>query len=341
MEKLFETTLAGGRKTEVIFSEKKEELCSFLAGAGYIVADGNSAKLIENPSLVLPPGESEKNWKSVDMILSGALGKGLARDSLFAGVGGGVVLDITAFAASIYMRGARIALVPTTLLSMVDATLGGKTGIDYREGKNLVGTFYPAETVFIAPWTLKTLPEKEYISGLGEVVKHAMLSEDDKLFSFMEEERERILERDEGTLSQMIRLSLLVKRWYIERDPEETKGIRSALNLGHTFAHALESFTDYGVSHGEAVAWGTYKAIDTGRRLGITQPDFAERSLKLIDDYGFRTSFDIPDVKRYISLISKDKKKSRGSVKFVLMEGQGRPVLLQLPDDAIEEAVRS
>ena len=341
MEKLFSVTLAGGRKTEVFLASPGEDLA---VGSDFIVTDANAGQYLgsRTADVVLPPGEGSKNWDSIDRILSSALARGLARDSLFIGLGGGVILDMTAFAASIYMRGARVSLVPTTLLSMVDATLGGKTGIDYGGGKNLVGTFFPAEAVIIAPWTLKTLSDAEYRSGLGEVLKHAVLSQDDRLFRFLEENRNGVMGRDDAILAEMIRLSLEVKISYIERDPEERKGIRSALNLGHTFSHALESYMDYGISHGEGVAWGTAAAIRTGTRLGITPQDLASRTLALLSLYGFSSdAYRIPadDFASYSAAIGKDKKKSRGSVRFVLMEGQGKPVLMELPDDEIRKAV--
>ena len=332
MEKLFSVTLAGGRKTEVFLASPGEDLA---VGSDFIVTDANAGQYLgsRTADVVLPPGEGSKNWDSIDRILSSALAMGLARDSLFVGLGGGVILDMTAFAASIYMRGARVSLVPTTLLSMVDATLGGKTGIDYGGGKNLVGTFFPAEAVIIAPWTLKTLSDAEYRSGLGEVLKHAVLSQDDRLFRFLEENRNGVMGRDDAILAEMIRLSLEVKISYIERDPEERTGIRTALNLGHTFSHALESYMD---------AWGTAAAIRTGARLGITPQDLASRTLALLSLYGFSSdAYRIPadDFASYSAAIGKDKKKSRGSVRFVLMEGQGKPVLIELPEDEIRKAV--
>ena len=163
------------------------------------------------------------------------------------------------------MRGARCILVPTTLLSAVDATLGGKTGIDYGGAKNTVGTFFPADKVLIVPQLLRTLPEKEYRSGLGEVLKHAILSSDDALMRFLIDSRDTVLARDEETVMEMIRLSLEVKISYITRDPEETKGIRSALNLGHTFGHALEKLHHFqDLSHGEAVGIGMVLASFIG-----------------------------------------------------------------------------
>ena len=347
MERIFSVPLKGGAVTDVYSADSLAELHESLRAMGssmLFVADDNTERFLPDwaERIILPHGECWKNWESVDRILSAALSSGLARDSVFVGVGGGVILDMAAFAASIYMRGARAVLVPTTLLAMVDATLGGKTGIDYGGGKNLVGTFFPAESVLILPDVLETLPEREYRCGLGEVVKHAFLSSSRRLYDFLADNRERVLGRDSSVMEEMIRLSLEVKIDYITRDPEERKGIRSALNLGHTFSHALESYMDYGISHGEGVAWGTAAAIRTGSRLGITPQDLASRTLALLSLYGFSSdAYRIPadDFASYSAAIGKDKKKSRGSVRFVLMEGQGKPVLIELPEDEIRKAV--
>ena len=346
MERLFSVPLKGGAYTDVYSVKTENEFGECLSGYGsnvLFVADSNTARYLPDgvPSLVLPPGEREKNWSSIDRILSKALSLGLARDSVFIAVGGGVILDMTAFAASVYMRGARVVLVPTTLLSMVDATLGGKTGIDYGGGKNLVGTFYPAEDVIIAPHTLSTLSDKEYRCGLGEVVKHAFLSHDSRLYDFLEKNRDAVLSRSGSVMMDMISLSLEVKIDYITADPEEKKGIRSALNLGHTFGHALEALEGFSISHGEGVAWGVVKAFETGRKLGITPPSYAEKALSLISSYGFDTHLSVSpeSFSSFYSAIGKDKKKKGGVVRFILMKGQGEPVLMPLDESIVREAV--
>ena len=346
MEKIFSVPLKGGAVTDVYrcsLPEIGREIAS--CPSSLSVFDDNSRISYGQapvPSLVLAPGEEHKNWASIDRILSAAMENGLARDSVFIGIGGGVILDMTAFAASLYMRGARCILIPTTLLSAVDATLGGKTGIDYGGAKNAVGTFFPAEKVLISASFLDTLPEKEYRSGLGEVLKHALLSEDEGLHDFLMENRDRILSRDQETVLEMIRLSLAVKISYIVRDPEEKLGIRSALNLGHTFGHALESLHDYGISHGEGVAWGVVKALKAGEALGITPHHLASSGIALFEAYGFDGNrFSVPEelLGRYCQAIGKDKKKRGGTVRFVLMEEQGKPVLMPLSEDDVRKAV--
>ena len=347
MDRIFTVPLKG-RSSEVWFAAADGDLKAKLGSYGknvLYVFDDNTAKVYGEPlpgnSLVLPHGESEKDWRSVDKILTKAFELGLARDSLFIGFGGGVVLDMTAFASSIFMRGAACVLVPTTLLAMVDATLGGKTGVDYQGAKNAVGTFFPARDVLIDSRTLSTLPEKEWMCGLGEVVKHAFLSADHGLHDFLSGNRQRILARDAETVSEMIRLSLEVKIWYITRDPEERLGIRSSLNLGHTFGHAWEALSNFTVSHGEGVAWGTARALETGIALGVTDRAWGSEALGLLSSYGFALDGRIAeeDFPSFLKAVSKDKKKKGGEVRFILMEGQGKPVLRVLSEAEIKKAV--
>lgn len=347
MDKVFTATLKGGISSDVYFSLTIESLNEKLKEYGdnvLYIFDSNTENILSykpGNSITLPPGESEKKWESIDLILKKAVELSLARDSVFIAVGGGVICDMTAFAASIYMRGARVVLVPTTLLSMVDASVGGKTAIDYMNLKNFVGTFYPAEDILICLETLNTLSEKEYVSGLGEVVKHAFLATDDELYTFMDENCDAILNRNLEAMSEMVKLSLFVKKHFIELDPEEKKGIRSFLNLGHTFGHALETISEYGVSHGEGVAWGMGRAFEAGLRCGCTSKEYFDKANALIAKYSFDLGYKVPlsMLDQYMVAIKSDKKKSSGSVKYVLIEDQGKPVLSILPDDVVRSVV--
>lgn len=341
MRKLFDTTLGDGKVTELfvtsspaLLKERIEKLGSFI-----IVTDENTLQYSPFPerTLVLESGEEHKRMESLERILSFALSSSLGRDSSFIALGGGVVCDMTALAASLYMRGCRLILLPTTLLCMVDATLGGKTAIDYMGTKNLIGTFYPADEVIIPTYSLKTLPEIEFMSGMGEVVKHALLSPDNDLYDFLIENRDRILAKDSATTERLLELSLLVKKDYIERDPKETKGIRSTLNFGHTFGHALESVTNYTVSHGLAVVWGMKKALTAGLLLGLTPQDFYLWSVNLIASFPFECSFkvDRKDYTAFLEATKKDKKKKGGRTNFVLLRERGEAVLRVLEDDQI------
>lgn len=347
MKKLMSAALSGGKVSDVYFSSSLKELDEKLKEYGdntLYVFDENTRNLIDRSGrkcVVLKSGEENKSFESIKTIIDSAIDFSLSRDSLFIAIGGGVICDMTAFAASLYMRGARVLLVPTTLLSQVDASVGGKSGIDYRKLKNIIGSFYPAETIILDSESLKSLSDEEFLSGLGEVIKHAFLAKDDELYDFLVKNREKILSRDSAALTKLVYLSLLVKQSYIERDPEEKKGIRSFLNLGHTFGHALESITDYKVKHGYGVVWGTVMAALSGNAIGITPDAYKAKMLSLISLYPFDTQYKVPEEKlaAFLSAIKNDKKKKNGEVKFVFMEGQGKPLLHPLSDETVASVV--
>jgi 3-dehydroquinate synthase len=327
--------------TSRILQVSREELLP--SDAPLSVFDGNTAQLFADRdpehSLVLPPGEAAKNWASVERIINRALAVSLGRDGLIAGIGGGVVTDVTAFASSIYMRGCRLILVPTTLLSMVDAATGGKTGFDFGGVKNLVGSFYPAEEVRICPCMLETLPEREYLSGMAEVLKHALLTpgpEGSGLFDMVVHEREAILDRDAQTLERLIPAAVKVKIDIVSDDLRE-QGKRAFLNLGHTFGHALEAATNFSRwSHGEAIAWGLLRALDLGERLGITDKAWAEETRRLITAYGFDIVTPQVAPGEIKAAMVDDKKKKDGRLRFVLMKGPGEPVLQEVPEAQLD-----
>lgn len=347
MDKLFRAALAAGKYSDVYSSSSLFELDERLKeydSSSIFVFDENTKDLIKRANrrcVILKSGEEHKNLESIKAILDKAIDSGLSRDSVFIAIGGGVICDMTAFAASIYMRGSRAILVPTTLLSQVDASVGGKSGIDYRNLKNIVGSFFPAETIIICSEALRSLPEDEFISGLGEVVKHSFLSPNDNLYSFLENNRDKILSRDSDTLSVLLHESLLVKKHFIEQDPEEKRGIRSFLNLGHTFGHALESITDYKVKHGIGVAWGCAKAAEAGVLAGITDKAYCEKMKHLLSLYPFNAEYKVSKemLAEYLAAIKNDKKKKNGEVKFVFMKSQGEPMLSPLSDDIASSVV--
>jgi 3-dehydroquinate synthase len=303
-----------GARTDVFFVDEPR-----LPEAGVTVFDEHTAPLFgrgaANP-VVLPSGEASKQWDSVERILRAAAEVPLGRDGTIAGVGGGVICDIAAFAASLYMRGCELALMPTTLLAMVDASLGGKTGIDFLGYKNLVGTFYPASRILVAPASLKSLPEREYLSGLAEVIKSAIIG-DAELFALLEGSRRALLDRELSAVEEVVRRCLLVKGRIAEKDPREGSS-RALLNLGHTFAHALESASGFtGWTHGEAVAWGIGRSLALGLRMGITQPGFARRVAALLRAYGFRLEAPIP-LAELAPAMERDKKRRDGRPRLIV-----------------------
>jgi 3-dehydroquinate synthase len=309
----------GSVRTEVVFSPRVA-----FGGSSVTVFDSHTYGLFgagaANP-VTLPTGESSKSWVSVQAVLEGCTARGMGRDGEIVGVGGGVVCDITAFAASLYMRGCGLTLVPTTLLAMVDAALGGKTGIDFLGYKNLVGTFYPASRIIIAAAAVQSLPEREYLSGLAEVIKTALIG-DGELFALLSAERAAVMARETTVVEEMIRRSLVVKGRIVEEDPKES-GIRAVLNLGHTFGHALETATGFtGWTHGEAVAWGIGRALAAGVRMGITDPGFAHQVESLLRAYGFRLQAPVR-LEALLPGLRHDKKRRGGALKLVIPCGAG------------------
>lgn len=339
MKKLFECQLDNS-SSELFLINSLEQLNG--RQDAIWICDENSAYLIPQniEPLILKAGEEYKGWSSIEKIIEHALKKFASRDTFFIAVGGGVVCDMVGFAASIYMRGAKLALVPTTLLAMVDASLGGKCAIDLYNLKNIVGTFYPAQEVYILPSSLSTLSDREYKNGLGEVIKHALLNKDDSIAKFLEINCKQILKKDEKIVEKMIIDSLLVKKSFIEVDPKETKGIREALNFGHTFAHALESMGSLSAySHGEAVAWGMAKALEAGLNLNITSEDVALRYKNLLNKYDFNLEIEVTDKNLFLNSLKHDKKKRSSKLKFVLLQEQGVVTLKELEEDLIAQLI--
>ncbi|WP_319417197.1 3-dehydroquinate synthase family protein [Marispirochaeta aestuarii] len=291
-----------------------------------------------DPVVVLSRGEAAKNWDSVLQIIDAALSVPLGRDDLVIALGGGVVCDTAAFAASVYMRGCGLVLIPSTLLSMIDASLGGKTGIDYGSYKNIIGSFYPAAEILIYPFLLKSLPESEYLSGLAEVLKHALL-EESSLFADLSSLRKDVLERDVRVLNDLIPRSLAVKGRIVEADPTE-EGIRAQLNLGHTFGHALESLLGLGVlPHGFAVAWGIARAMEAGVSLGATDPAYAAEVKDFFTAYGYNLGYRIPDLGTYLDILERDKKRKNGEVNFVLQRHRGDTFLTPLSEELLKKVL--
>lgn len=278
-----------------------------------------SAHYAPQAAVVLPPGESGKTLPNVELILKTAFSLGFARDSSFVALGGGAVTDAAAFASSLFMRGNTLILIPTTLLAMVDAAFGGKTGINYYGYKNMVGSFYPAGQLRVYPGFLKNLPQREYLSGLAEVIKSAML-DDAELFTYLEKQRSSILNRDPQALEHIIWKSLMVKGRVVLADLREG-GIRAQLNLGHTFAHALEAVSGLGLwSHGEAVAWGLLRALELGRVLEVTPDSYISRVETLLRTYGYRLDSSGCPSDKLIHAMKNDKKKKGGQVGFILQK---------------------
>jgi 3-dehydroquinate synthase len=293
-----------------------------------------------HPRCVLEAGEAHKNWAAVEKILRSAHDAGLGRDSLFIACGGGVVSDLAGFAASVYMRGVPFCTVSTSLLGMVDAALGGKTGFDLFGIKNLAGSFYPARLVYLCTESLATLPPAEWKSGMAEMIKTAVLDGEDFFRLLEASPREGGLSGER--LQEALSRAIAYKGRIVEEDPRETGGRRVLLNLGHSFGHALESSLGLGqISHGEAVAWGIARSCELGQTLGITPPQRARRIAALLKDHGYETAAPHPrleDSGRFMQALGRDKKNRRGKAVFIIPAAEGAEILREAPR---EELLRS
>jgi 3-dehydroquinate synthase len=261
--------------------------------------------------------ESAKNLRSVEHITRSLCRAGADRHSLVVAVGGGVVGDVAGFAAAAFLRGVKLVHIPTTLVSQVDSSIGGKTGVNLPEGKNLVGSFYPPQLVLTDPELLRTLSDREFRGGLAELIKHAVIA-DAEMFAILEKDMDKVLRRDHSALSSLIPRNVQIKTRVVSRDERES-GLREILNYGHTFAHALESVTNYRrYQHGEAVAWGMIAAAFLGHELGLTRADDVSRIVTLIRRLGPLPPWPRVSPAALLRAMRSDKKTRAGILRFVL-----------------------
>lgn len=286
----------------------------------------------------LPDGEAHKTWASVALILDALLAAGADRRAVVYALGGGVVGDLAGFAAAIFMRGIDVVQVPTTLLAQVDSSVGGKTGFNHARGKNLIGAFHQPRAVWVDLRTLASLPPREYASGLAEIVKAALIG-DPVFFAWLEQHAVALAQRDEGTLARAVRRSCEIKAAVVAADEQET-GLRAALNLGHTFGHALEAGLGYGKwLHGEAVAVGLRMALQASEAVLACPPALGVRLAALLHELGLPLQAPWLDPAQFMSLMQGDKKNVEGTIRFVLLQDLARPVLARLPRDVALAAI--
>jgi 3-dehydroquinate synthase len=272
---------------------------------------------------LMDDAESAKNLSTAEKLCRSLVRAGIDRHSLIIAVGGGVVGDVAGFVASTCLRGVALVQVPTTLIAQVDSAVGGKTGVNLPEGKNLVGTFYPARLVLVDSAVLKTLPERQYRGGLAEVIKYGVIA-DAKLFAWLEKNFDAVLRRDPAALSYIIPRSLEIKAHIVSRDERES-GLREILNFGHTFGHALETITNYRTyQHGEAVAWGMMTAALLGHELRLTRADEVSRIVSLVRRLSPLPPWPNVPPKKLIVLMHSDKKARAGKLRFVLAPKIGK-----------------
>ncbi len=286
--------------------------------------------------ITLPDGEQYKNWESIEKILNALFEERFNRSSLLVAFGGGVIGDMTGFAASIFQRGIDFIQVPTTLLAQVDASVGGKTGINNAYGKNLIGAFHQPRAVYADPHFLTTLPEREFAAGVAEIVKMAVTF-DESFFEWLETAD---LSETE-TLAEAVARSVRTKASVVAQDEKE-HGLRAALNYGHTFGHVIENETDYTTYlHGETVAIGMVMANALAVRLGLMTEEEAQRVRALLERYGLPTSYRIADAEAFYRTFFLDKKSGDDSVTFILpVHLGGVEITDRIPKDEVMAVLR-
>jgi 3-dehydroquinate synthase len=297
--------------------------------------------------MYLKSGEKTKSFDQIEKVLDWMLGEGLARDTLVFAVGGGVIGDVTGFCASIAMRGVKYIQVPTTLLAQVDSSVGGKTGINTRHGKNLIGSFYQPAAVIADIETLRTLPRRELLAGYAEIVKYGLIA-DVGFFNWLEQNGQSVCNLEDEAIAHAIETSVKAKAMTVQADEKE-KGARALLNLGHTFGHALEAAAKYDgrLLHGEAVAIGCVMAFDLSSRMGLCSREDYERVEQHFLDVGLptRASFIEPAISAtidgLIDIMSHDKKAANGKMKFILVRGIGEAFVTgDVPENLVRDVLK-
>ena len=288
--------------------------------------------------VVLHDGEAHKDWPALNHIFDAMLGAGCDRRSMLFALGGGVVGDLTGFAAACYMRGVPYVQVPTTLLAQVDSSVGGKTAINHPRGKNMIGAFHQPVRVVADLATLDTLPQRELIAGLAEVIKYGPIA-DATFMSWIDDHLDALLARDPQALAQAVRRSCEIKAWVVGQDERES-GLRAILNFGHTFGHAIEAGVGYGEwLHGEAVGCGMVLAGELSARLGLIAPADARRIERLVERAGLPARAPALGADRYLELMRLDKKAEAGEIRFVVLEAMGRAAIRGAPDALVASVI--
>ena len=289
---------------------------------------------------LIPPGERSKTLETAQHIYRWLAGRKAERGHLVLAVGGGVVGDLAGLVAATYLRGMPFAQVPTSLLAMMDAAIGGKVAVDLPQGKNLVGAFYQPRFVLTDVQTLRTLPQRELTSGWAEAIKHGLIL-DERLLRTFEEQRDPILALEPEVATEVTRRSVAIKADVVSRDEKETLGVRVLLNYGHTIGHAIEAATGYGsFLHGEAVSVGMMGAAYIGHAMGMMSAEEVDRQRAVLEGFGLPLSCEGVDVAAVTEAMRSDKKTSAGSIRWVLLDRIGKAVTRNdVPDELVQETL--
>jgi len=289
-------------------------------------------------TVLLPEGEVHKDWQSLNLIFDHLLAEGCDRQTVLFALGGGVVGDMTGFAAASYMRGVPFVQVPTTLLAQVDSSVGGKTAINHPRGKNMIGAFYQPARVVCDLTTLNSLPPRELSAGLAEVIKYGPIA-DMAFLDWTETNLPALMAREPAALAHAVRRSCEIKASVVGQDERES-GLRAILNFGHTFGHAIEAGLGYGEwLHGEAVGCGMVMAASLSAELGMVDAAFALRVQRTVAAAGLPTQAPFMPTSRWLELMRLDKKASAGEIRFVVIDGPGRAALRPAPDALVASVI--
>jgi 3-dehydroquinate synthase len=290
--------------------------------------------------VALPDGEAHKHWATLNLVFDRLLEAGCDRKTVLFALGGGVVGDITGFAAACYMRGVPFVQVPTTLLAQVDSSVGGKTGINHPLGKNMIGAFCQPARVVCDLDTLDTLPPRELSAGLAEIIKYGPIA-DAEFLDWIESHVDALRQRDKTALAHAVKRSCEIKAWVVSQDERES-GLRAILNFGHTFGHAIEAGLGYGEwLHGEAVGCGMVMATALSAELGLVPAGFVERLRVIIESAGLPVRGPALGAGRYLELMRVDKKSEAGDIRYVLLDGIGQATVRTAPDTLVARVIEA
>lgn len=287
-------------------------------------------------SFTFPAGEENKNLDTVSRAYQVLIENHFDRHDLLIAFGGGVVGDLTGFTAATYLRGIDFIQIPTSLLSQVDSSIGGKTGVDFLKYKNMVGAFYQPKLVYMNLSLLKTLPKDQYVSGIGEILKHGLIK-DKEYFTWMQKSYDSIMKLDMPMVEEMVYRSCLIKRGVVERDPKE-QGERALLNFGHTIGHAVEKLADFSLYHGQCVGIGMAAACYISQEMGHITKEEYENVLSTLKHYDIPIKAEKLKEEEILSVTKSDKKMIAGKIKFVLLSSVGKAYI---NSELSEEQIRS
>lgn len=352
MSKLITVSYEGKPCYDIVLEQTFDKLIEQIKKIGYepsqkicIVTDSNLASIhlekVENIfksyfnnviSFSFPAGEENKNLGTVQKLYQELIINHFDRHDILIAFGGGVVGDLTGFTAATYLRGIDFIQIPTSLLSQVDSSIGGKTGVDFAQYKNMVGAFYQPKLVFMNLSLLNTLPKEQFISGMGEILKHGLIKSA-SYFAWMQENYVSIMELQPDVIEEMVYQSCLIKRGVVERDPKE-KGERALLNFGHTIGHAVEKLSDFKLFHGQCVGIGMTAACRMSCDLGHITDEECALIIQTFEHFGLPTSVEHLTADEILAVSKSDKKMLAGKIKFILLESVGNAYINSDLNDA-------